>query len=184
MIDIKAEWNKLRDNAVKPVWKLFRHRYEMVGIGYEEFENIAYIYLSKAIKTYKSSKSGVNTYAINVLKRRMGDYLRNNYNTDKTRANFCPQSLNVPVSGDSEMELEETLVDDRQQRHVENNVFKIKKFLKTLSNKQKDILLLKTIGLDEDEILGVMDISSEEYAENMKKLRSPRRVAKLMNGVN
>ena len=184
MIDIKAEWNKLRDNAVKPVWKLFRHRYEMVGLEYNDFENIAYIYLSKAIKTYKPSKSGVNTYAINVLKRRMGDYLRNNYNTDKTRANFCPQSLNIPVSEDSEMELEETLIDNRQQCEVENNVVKIKRFMKTLSNKQKDILLLATIGLDEHEIKNVLGISSREYEENMKKLRSPRRVTKLMNGVN
>ena len=176
MNDINKEWNNFTKNVVRPVWDIYHRKYEMLGLEYGDFENIAYIILEKELKKYKPSKSGVYTYSINVLKRRMGDYIRNNYETDKTRANFCPQSLNVPVADDIDLEIEDTLQANKEEKQ-ESNITKIKKFIKTLSNKQKEILLLSIIGLDEGEIQSVMEISSTEYDEILRKLRSPRRTS-------
>ena len=184
MYDIRLEWNNLKNTAVKPVWNMFRRQYEMVGLGYDDFESIAYIYLEKEIKMYEPSKSSITTYAVNILKRRMGDYIRNNFNTDKTRANFCPQSLNAPVADDSEIEMGEALVDHTTEYKAENNVNKIKRFLKTLSHQQKEILLLSAIGLDSNEIQFVMNIDQSEYEQNMQKITTPRRISILRNGVN
>ena len=72
----------------------------------------------------------------------MCDYIRNNFATDKTKANYHPKSLNVSVSDDSEIELKDTLVDPATLYVPDNNIDKIKRFYRTLSNKQKDILFL------------------------------------------
>lgn len=180
---LKRNWKEFENKSVKPVWNLFSRHYSSLGLEYEDFVSIAYIILNKEIRNYNADKSGIYTYCIRVLKRRMADYIRNNYNTDKTRANFCPQSLNVYVSEDSEVTLEDNLVDDKTMYKSENNIGKIKRFFKTLSNKQKDILFLTTIGLNQEEIQSVMDISSEEYSRDIQKIRSPRRVSKLKNEV-
>ncbi len=180
MNEIKTEWHKFRKIVIQPVWNIYRCRYETLGLEYGDFENIAYIILEKEMTKHNSSKSNTYTYATNVLKKRMEDYIRNNYGTDKTRANFCPQSLNAPATEDSELELKDVIPDERIEKQ-ENNVAKIKSFMKTLSNQQKEILLLSTIGLDDEEIQAVMEISPNEYKQNMQKLRSPRRSSLLRN---
>ena len=142
---LKRNWKEFENKSVKPVWNLFSRHYSSLGLEYEDFVSIAYIILNKEIRNYNADKSGVYTYCIRVLKRRMADYSRNTYNTEKTRANFCLQSLNVYVSEDSEVTLEDNLIDDKTMYKSENNIGKIKRFFKTLSNKQKDILFLTTI---------------------------------------
>lgn len=180
---LKDNWEAFEKQSVKPLWSLFRHQYKSLGLEYNDFVSISFLILSKELEKYNPDKSSIYTYSIQVLKRRMSDFIRNNYNTDKTRANFCTQSLNVPTADDSDTELVDMIVDASSLYKAENNILKIKRFFKTLSNRQKEILFLITIGLNADEILSVLDITHEEYSNNMKKIRSPRRTSKLKNEV-
>lgn len=180
---LKTNWKEFESRSVKPVWNLFSRHYLTVGLEYGDFANIAFTILNKELCNYNADKSGVYTYSVRVLKRRMADYIRNNYNTDKTRANFCAQSLNVPASEDSDMTIEDSLIDNRSVYKAENNIGKIKRFFKTLSNKQKEILFLTTIGLNVDEVQDVMELTPEEYLREMQKIKSPRRISKLKNEV-
>ena len=180
---LKDNWEAFEKQSVKPLWNLFRRQYKSLGLEYNDFVSISFLILSKELEKYNPDKSSIYTYSIQVLKRRMSDFIRNNYNTDKTRANFCTQSLNVPTADDSDTELVDMIVDSSSLYKAENNILKIKRFFKTLSNRQKEILFLITIGLNADEILSVLDITHEEYSSNMKKIRSPRRTSKLKNEV-
>lgn len=180
---LKDNWEAFEKQSVKPLWSLFRRQYKNIGLEYNDFVSISFLILSKELEKYNPDKSSIYTYSIQVLKRRMSDFIRNNYNTDKTRANFCTQSLNVPTADDSDTELVDMIVDASSLYKAENNILKIKRFFKTLSNRQKEILFLITIGLNADEILSVLDITHEEYSNNMKKIRSPRRTSKLKNEV-
>lgn len=182
-MNIKNNWKEYEYRAVKPLWNIYRNRYLGVGISYEDFVDIAYIILDNELRKYKADKSGIYTYSINVLKRRMGDYIRNNFNTDKTRANFCPKSLNVPVSDENDMTLEDSIVDPQTVYKPENNIKKIKRFYKTLSSKQRDVLFMQTIGLDTEEIQDVLEISPEELSREIRRIKSPRKISKLRNEV-
>lgn len=182
-MDIRNNWKEYEIRAVKPLWNIYRNRYLGVGISYEDFVDIAYIILDNELRKYKADKSGIFTYSINVLKKRMGDYIRNNCKTDKTRANFCAKSLNVPVSDENEITLEESLVDPKTVYKPENNVQKIKRFYKTLSRQQRDVLFMQTIGLNSEEIQDVLEISPEELSREIRRIKSPRKISKLRNEV-
>jgi DNA-directed RNA polymerase specialized sigma24 family protein len=65
----------------------------------------------------------------------------------------------------------------------ENNIQKIKKFYKTLSSQQRDVLFMQTIGLDREEIQDVLEISSEELSREFKRIKSPRKISILRNEV-
>lgn len=182
-MDIRNNWKEYENRVVKPVWNIYFSRYLTLGITYGDFMNIAFIILDNELKKYKADRARIYTYSINVLKRRMGDYIRNNYNTDKTRANFCVKSLNVPVSDENEMTLEDNIVDPKTVYKPENNIQKIKRFYKTLSSKQRDVLFMQTIGLDAEEIQDVLEISSEELSREIRKIKSPRKISKLRNEV-
>jgi RNA polymerase sigma factor (sigma-70 family) len=182
-MDIRNNWKEYENRAVKPLWNIYSSRYLTLGISYEDFVNIAFIILDSELKKYKSDRASIYTYSINVLKRRMGDYIRNNFNTDKTRANFCTKSLNVPVSDENEITLEESLVDPKTVYKPENNIQKIKRFYKTLSSQQRDVLFMQTIGLNTEEIQDVLEISPEELLREIRRIKSPRKISKLRNEV-
>lgn len=180
---VDKNWETIRNKVVKSVWNLYQNKYKLLGIEYGDFESISYIILDKELKCFDETKSSIYTHATQILKTRMCDYIRNNYDTDKTRANFCAQSLNVPTSNGSEIEMVDMIVDESTVYSPESNITKIKRFLKTLSNRQKDILFLRTIGLDSMEIQEVLSISAEAYLADMKKIKSPRRTSILRKEV-
>ena len=170
--DLDMRWEIFENKVVNSVWKLYENTYTYFGIDYDDFKQEAYIILRDALPKYKSSKSGVYTFAINVLKRRMLDYIRNNCKTNKTKANYGTQSLNVPIGDDNDMEFGDMLVDNTEPKAY-SDPDKIKAFIKKLSNIQKEILLLKVIGLSEDDSMYILDISPKEYADNIRKIKQP-----------
>ena len=171
--ELECNWHLYEDNVVKRVWKLYENTYTFFGFDYCDFRQEAYIILKHELPKYKPTESGIYTFATNVLKRRMLDYIRNNCKTNKTKANFGAQSLNAPVGDDPDTEYGDFLIDDTRQSPY-NDPQKIKRFMKKLSNKQKEILLLNFIGLSEEESIYVLDITQKEYAENIKKMKQPR----------
>lgn len=170
--DLDVRWAVFEDKVVKVVWRLYEGTYSFFGFDYEDFCQEAYIILRGALPKYKPSKSGIYTFGINVLKRRMLDYIRNNCKTNKTKANFGTQSLNVPIGDDNDMEFGDTLIDNTEPKPC-SDPEKIKAFIKKLSNTQKEILLLRVIGLSEEESMYVLGISHKEYADNIKKIKQP-----------
>ena len=170
--DLDMRWNLYEDKVVNAVWKLYENTYAYFGIDYDDFKQEAYIILRDELQKYKSSRSGIYTFAINVLKRRMLDYIRNNCKTNKTKANFGTQSLNAPIGDDNDMEFGDTLIDNTEPKPC-SDPEKIKAFIKKLSNTQKEILLLRIIGLSEEDSMYVLDISHKEYADNIKKIKQP-----------
>lgn len=173
---------ELLQKAINPMWALFKQRYETAGLEKGDFVNTAFLALKKELPKYDPEKSSICTFATVVLRKRMTDHLRDNFNTDKTRANFCCVSLNTPVSANSETEKKDLLVGSSGFIPISDKNT-IKRFMHTLSNQQKEILLLKIIGLDPKEIQYVMDMPKKEYQDNMEKIQNPRRSSILRNEV-
>ena len=65
---LEGNWEKIKTRVILPLWQgKFKSMYESAKLDYDDFESLAGIELSKAMKTFDSEKSNLYTYATRVI---------------------------------------------------------------------------------------------------------------------
>ena len=179
---LEEKWDEIKRRVILPLWNgKFKKMYEDAKMDYNDFESLVGIELAKAIKIFNPEKSSLCTFATRVITQKAYTELRDCTKRDKKMALHTSLSLDAPCK-DSEISLEAIICGDSDNKD-ESNILGIKRYMKLLSWCQMEILLLRYIGLKKEDILNIMDMTSAEYEDNLKKIQSGRKISRLRNGV-
>lgn len=167
---LEENWENIRKRVILPLWNTsYKSKYRMAKLDYDDFESMAGYELTKAFDKFDSSRAGIYTYATQVIKRKANTELRDCTDRDKRASLHSAESLDVPVSNE-----QSTLkIDMIPSPQVEDNsnIDKIKRYLMKLSATEKDVVIFKLIGFDEEDIINTLGITKRKYTDSIKSMR-------------
>ncbi len=152
---LEKNWKKITKNVIAPLWSgKFKSMYENAKLDYDDFESLAGIELTKAIKTFDPEKSNIYTYATKIINQKAYTELRNCTRRDKRKALHTAESVDVPGVA-SDIPIEE------KQEPSELSEFRVGNFVNSLSNNQLRILILTLLGFGASDIPNMLNMSNK-----------------------
>ena len=143
---------------------------------YDDFYSIANMTLWQCYNSYSTDKgASFNTFLCDCLKKRFKTEIRDR---EKRVINQFTTSLDVTNDNEEECSLLDLIASDFDtfEEVIKNNneqfQDKVQQYISKLSNQQVNILNLLIDGYTPKDIRQILEISSTEYAENMKIMRS------------
>ena len=180
MITLEKNWDNIKKKVILPLWNgRFKSMYESVKLDYDDFESLAGIELSKAMKTFDPEKSNLFTYATTVITQKAKTELRNCTQRDRRKALYVSESIEslTEQKGVSFLTIEGSFTISESPKDALSD--KMVAYLKKLSKLQKQILFAMAEGYSNDEIITALHITSRELADACAALRSYRNVSLL-----
>ena len=177
---LEENWNSIKKKVILPLWNgKFKSMYESAKLDYDDFESLAGIELSKAMKTFDPEKSNLFTYATRVITQKAKTELRNCTQRDRRKALHVSES----IESLSEQKDISSLATDGGFAISESpkNALsdKMVAYLNKLSKLQKQILFAMAEGYSNDEIKTGLNITSKELTDACAALRSYRNISLL-----
>ena len=143
-----------------------------------DFYSIANMTLWQCYNSYSTDKgASFNTFLCDCLKKRFKTEIRDRHR-EKRVINQFTTSLDVTNDNEEECSLLDLIASDFDtfEEVIKNNneqfQDKVQQYISKLSNQQVNILNLLIDGYEPKDIRQILEISSTEYAENMKIMRS------------
>ena len=153
--------------------------YESVKLDYDDFESLAGIELSNAIKSFDPEKSNLYTYATRVITQKAKTELRNCTQRDRRKALHVSESIDsLAEQNDVSFLATEggfTFLESPKDALSDKMIA----YLQKLSKLQKQILFAMAEGYSDDEIKIRLNITSKEFSNACAALRSYRNVSLL-----
>jgi RNA polymerase sigma factor (sigma-70 family) len=151
--------------------------YEMAKLDYDDFESLAGIELSKAMKTFNPEKSNLFTYATKVITQKAKTELRNCTQRDRRKALHTSESIDFLI----EQNVSFLGADDNFEILESKDALsdKMVAYLNRLSALQKQVLYEMADGYSNDEIIVRLNITSIELADACAAIKSYRNVSLL-----
>lgn len=168
-------WKKIKEKSLKPIWYKYKKKYESIGLEYGDFLNIAYIMLAQEIHKYNPQQSGIYTYVRMFVSKRMYSYIRTISERDKTKASVYHESLNAPIKEGDNTTLEEIIPDEDEDDNTDCK--KVHKYLSNLSRIQKDILIYRLLGFEQDDITSDGGITKKQYQFAMSNMKMTEKMS-------
>lgn len=166
---------KLLKNMSKSIFLRFSE--SLSEMDYDDFYSIANMTLWQCYNSYNPNKGACfNTYLYGCLQRKFKTEIR-----DRHRAKRAVNQFTVSLDANNDEEecnLLATISSDfdtyKEVLKHSNEQFqdKVNEYISKLSNMQIDILNLLIDGYEPKDIRQILEITSKEYAENMKILKS------------
>lgn len=176
----EQEWNYIEKKVIMPLWKnTYKHMYESLKLDYSDFISLAGVKLTEAMNTYDPEKSNLYTFATGVLNRKAKSELRDCATRDVRAALYGAESLNLPISEDNDSEKIEFVSSPQVQDN--SNINKIQEYLTKLSSSEKDIIILKVLGFDDEDIVDTLGISKAKYHNAMRSMKIYEKASILRN---
>lgn len=173
-------WNKIQKKVILPLWHgKFKSMYEIAKLDYDDFESLAGIELSKAMKTFDSDKSNLFTYATRVISQKAKTELRNCTQRDRRKALHTSESIDFLIEQNDSSFLATDGNFEILESSNEALSNKMVTYLGKLSRLQKQILYAIADGYSNDEIIVRLKITSNELADACAAIRSYRNVSLL-----
>lgn len=145
---------------------------------YDDFYSIANMTLWQACQTYNSNMGiSFEIFLRTCLKKKFATEIRDRHR-EKRVINQFTTSLDVTNDNEEECSLLDLIASDFDtfEEVIKNNneqfQDKVQQYISKLSNQQVNILNLLIDGYTPKDIRQILEISSTEYAENMKIMRS------------
>ena len=172
---LQSHWSAIRQKVVVPLWnKKFKSMYESVKMDYNDFESLAGLELTKAIKTFDSEKSNLFTYATNILQRKAKTELTFYYR-DKRIGDLKAESINKITNDESQITIEGILVAE-QERELN---YLAQRYINSLTNTQKKVAELIMSGYDVKIIKKILNLSDDRFAMIIQRMRSEEKTEPL-----
>jgi RNA polymerase sigma factor (sigma-70 family) len=140
--------------------------YESAKLDYDDFESLAGVELSKAIKTFNPEKSNIYTFATRVVSQKAKTELRNCTKRDKRKMLHVAESIDVPNCAAINKPVEE------KQEVSELSELRVGSFVKSLNNNQLRILILTLLDFDTSDMPNMLNMSSRTIHEITNSLKS------------
>lgn len=167
MISLEENWNKIRDRVILPLWNgKFKQMYENAKLDYDDFESLAGLELSKAIKTFDPEKSNLFTYSTRVVSQKALTELRNCTQRDKRKALYVSESLD-----DSESAVSNMTTDNGIKEVSELSELRVGNFINSLNNNQLRILILTLLEFETSDIPHMLNISNQTAQSIIRSLK-------------
>ena len=167
---LEENWNKIRDRVILPLWNgKFKTMYESVKLDYDDFESLAGIELSKAIKAFNPDKSNLFTYSTRVVSQKALTELRNCTQRDKRKVSHMSESFETLDC--SEIADSKTTVDGGNQEISELSELRVGNFVNSLDNNQLRILILTLLEFDMSDMPVMLNISNQTVQSIVRSLK-------------
>ena len=167
---LENSWNEIKRRVILPLWHAkYKTMYESLKMDYDDFESMAGEELTKAMNTFDEEQSNLLTFCTNVLNRKALTELRMCGQTNNRGALYGAESLDIPISEDSNTLRMDTIpAQECEDNTNENN---IRDYLTKLSRTEKDVIIFKLIGFDDDDIVKTLGITKRKYTDAVKSMR-------------
>lgn len=180
MITLEENWDRIKKKVILPLWNgSFRSMYESIKLDYDDFESLAGIELSKAMKAFDPEKSNLFTYATRVITQKAKTELRDCTQRDKRKALHVSESIeSLNEQKDvSSLAIEGLITTLESSKDILSD--KMVAYLNRLSKLQKQVLFAMAGGYSDDEIIARLRITPKELSDACAALRSYRNVSLL-----
>ena len=156
-----------------PLWNgKFKTMYENAKLDLDDFESLAGMEMSKAIKLFDPNKSNIYTFATRVITKKAITELRNCTQRDKRKALHISESIDVPAEEDSSRTIAENIpCEDNKPELSELSELRLGGFIKSLDNNQLRVLALTLLDLDTQDISQTLNISDKTVQNIVRSLK-------------
>ena len=165
MTTLENNWTKIRERVILPLWNSkFKSMYESVKLDYDDFESLAGIEMTKAIKSFDPEKSNLFTYATRVITQKALTELRNCTQRDKRKALYVADSLDLTTSDNlgNTTKVEVPYEDDKDKKDTsELSVLRVGNFVNSLNNNQLRVLILTLLDFNTTDMPDMLNISNQ-----------------------
>ena len=177
---LDENWNKIQKKVILPLWHgKFKLMYESAKLDYDDFESLAGIELSKAMKTFDPEKSNLFTYATKVITQKAKTELRNCTQRDRRKALHTSESIDFLVEQNDVSFLATNDGFEILESSKDALSDKMVAYLNRLSTLQKQVLYAMADGYSNDEIKIRLNITSNELIDACTAIKSYRNVSLL-----
>jgi RNA polymerase sigma factor (sigma-70 family) len=132
-------------------------------LGDEDLLQVGRIALWRCGKRYDPDKGKFSTYAYKAIYHAMLKEL------GKRKSEV---SLNTPVVSEEEWELQDLIIDPKQNFEGVELRFELEDFYKTLTPRRREVLRLKAEGHTRKEIANTLGVSDDAIDRDMKKIKN------------
>lgn len=167
----------------RELWaKEFSKSYPLVKLDKDDFYSLVGVVVCENIDKWDFSRGDLKTYLRIVIRNKAKSYIKQQ-RCDKRNGFTTAVSLNTPIVTDKgEINLIETIPapttgDD------ENSLHKIGKYLKTLSNMEKNIIIGMLLGMSKKDMATAFDCDRAKIKDTYDKLTTPEKISLLRMNV-
>ena len=173
---LEENWKDIQHKVILPLWNgKFKGMYESVKLDYDDFESLAGLEMSKAIKCFDPVKSNIFTYATQVISKKALTELRNCTHRDKRRALYVADSLDLSVDNHNSCAARaETIpyIDDKDKEgYSELSELRVSNFINSLNNNQLRVLILTLLDFDTTDMPNMLNISVQTASQIIRSLK-------------
>lgn len=165
-IILNENWNLLKKRVIIPLWNgKFKSMYENVKLDYDDFESLAGLELSKAVKTFNPDKSSLLTFATRVITQKAYTELRDCTQRDKRKALYSADSIEASES-------EVYHAKEEEQDDSEFSELRTGNFVNSLNNNQLRVLILTLLDFSIKDIPKMLNVSEASVRDIVRSLRT------------
>lgn len=173
----EENWQSIQSKVLEPLWNgKFKNMYEQVKMDESDFFSLANLELTKAFKNYDSGKSNVYTYATNVVVKKAFTELRNCTQREKRKALYLSESLDMPISEESEGGGINLITDKDRQEDVSPLM---QRYMDSLTPLQYKVVKMLIDGYSNKEIKTLLDLSDIKFRLVWNEITSKRKIEPL-----
>ena len=164
---LKDNWINIRKRVLIPLWnRKFKSMYESIKMDYDDFESLAAVELTKAMKKFDPNQSNLFTYATNIIQRKALTEIRNCTQRDVRKALYISDSVD---------KLDKSIIENipcpKEEEKSELSGLRIGNFVNSLDNKQLRFLILNLLDFDVSEIPDMLNISNKTASQILNSLK-------------
>lgn len=164
---LEEKWEAIKKRVILPLWNgKFKSMYESAKLDYDDFESLAGIELTKAIKNFNPEKSNIYTFATRVITQKAKTELRNCTQRDKRKTLHVADSIDIPESPAINKPSEE------KQEISELTELRVGNFINSLNNNQLRILILSLLEFDATDMPDMLNMSNQTMHSILNSLKN------------
>lgn len=165
---LETNWIAIKNKVILPLWKnKFKSMYESIKMDYNDFESLAGLELTKAIKTFNPEKSNLFTYATNVISKKAMTELRDCTQRDVRKTLYVSDSVDA---------LDNSIVDSIPSKDAKKEISQLTElrvggFVNSLNNNQLRVLILSLLDFESGDIPDMLNISNKTVSQIINSLK-------------
>lgn len=170
---LEENWKDIQNRVILPLWNgKFRKMYEQAKMDYDDFESMAGIELTKAIKSFDAEKSNLFTYSTRVISKKALTELRDCTQRDKRKSLHLSESIDQPVNDDESCTIGDTIPFVESKNEIsELTELRVGNFINSLNNDQLRVLVLSLLDFDCVDMSQTLNISTRTATEIARSIK-------------
>lgn len=164
---LESNWKQIKEKVIIPLWnRKYKSMYEKIKMDFDDFESLAAIELTKAMKSFNPDKSNLFTYATNVINKKATTELRNCTKRDVRKASHISHSVDA-----MDRSVIENIPCPEAEERSELSELRVGNFINSLNNNQLRVLILNLLEFDVSDMSDMLNISNRTVTQIFNSLK-------------